>query len=189
MVDPGRAAEPATLNKRWTRRQAAWCDALTGVEPSLDYSVDSLRLLTEASRKAFRSRWMRRRAVSAYLGEVLIRNSRSGRWVGTPRTRPDFVRKPAVRFGAWTAYPIRASRQAWIRRASNEALYDYANHVLRFADNPEEASNEPGWLRLRVGPPGQYKGSLDARLSQRWAIRHAKQSRTGHDDGAGLVER
>ncbi len=189
MVDPERIPEPATLNKRWIRRQAAWCDVLTRVEPSLDYSVDSLRLLTQTSRRAFRSGWIRRRAISAYLGEILIRNSRGGRWVGTPPTRPEFFRKPAVQFGTWIAYPIRASRQAWIRHASNEALYDYASHVLRFADNPEGVSNEPGWLRVSGPPLGQYKGSLHAWLPRKWAIRRWKKSQRGHDDRAALDER
>ena len=164
-----RRAHPSRAISRLLRRQpsAADPDVPKGVQVGLDPPT----------------------AISAYLGEILIRNSRGGRWVGTPPTRPEFFRKPAVQFGTWIAYPIRASRQAWIRHASNEALYDYASHVLRFADNPEGVSNEPGWLRVSGPPLGQYKGSLHAWLPRKWAIRRWKKSQRGHDDRAALDER
>ena len=164
-----RRAHPSRAISRLLRRQpsAADPDVPKGVQVGLDPPTRDLCL-------------PRRDSDPKFCG---------GRWVGTPPTRPEFFRKPAVQFGTWIAYPIRASRQAWIRHASNEALYDYASHVLRFADNPEGVSNEPGWLRVSGPPLGQYKGSLHAWLPRKWAIRRWKKSQRGHDDRAALDER
>jgi hypothetical protein len=124
-----------------TRRQRdqidSLCRELTN-DDRFDFSIESLGALAEACDLAFASRRKRRRGMAAYLGEVLIRNAPSGRWVGTLLARPRALRRPAVELGeGWIADPRDKVWRHLRRHEAPELLVRYADEVRILADAAE----------------------------------------------------